>query len=387
MSLSRLGHLARLGPLPLLAGAVLWAACGDNVPGDGSGMEDPPETTITGGPSGDTPLGAASFTFTSDTGRTFECQLDGAAFTACLSPLPVTVTEGAHTLAVRAIDDQGLADPSPATRAYRGVGTGSGTRVRLVAANLTSGNNQSYELGHGGRILDGLNPDIVMIQEFNYFPNNGATEIRNWVTSVFGADYQVYREPVAASNPIPNGVISKYPIVAMGVWENTASPNREFVWTRINVPGDKDLWAISVHLLTNDNAREGEATQLRGYINANVPAGDYLVIGGDFNTDTRTEASVTVLSQIVDTAAPYPVDQGGDGDTNANRNSPYDWLMLDADLKAKRVPVVIGANSFANGLIVDTRVYNPIADLAPALAADSGASMMQHMAVVMDVSL
>ncbi len=380
-------RFARLHVFSILASSALWAGCGDNVPGDGSDTEDPPETTITAGPSGDTPLGDASFTFSSDTGITFECQFDGAPFTACLSPLQVTVTEGAHTFAVRAVDGKGLADPSPATRAYRGIGGGGGggTRIRLVAANLTSGDQQSYDPGHGGRILDGLNPDIVMIQEFNYFPGNGTTEIRNWVTSVFGANYEVYRETGAQ---IPNGVISKYPIRAAGTWEDTESPNREFVWARIDVPGDKDLWAISVHLLTRNAAtRDTEATQLRGYINSNVPAGDYLVIGGDFNTSSRAEAALTTLAQIVDTAAPYPVDQAGDGDTNANRNSPYDWLMLDADLKAKRVPVVIGANSFANGLVVDTRVYSPIADLAPAMATDSGASMMQHMAVVMDVSL
>lgn len=345
-----------------------------------------PDTTITSGPAGDTPLGDASFTFSSnDASAALQCRIDSAPFAPCVSPLLVNVTAGAHTFEVRAIDGAGNVDATPATRLYRGVASGSGTRIRLVAANLTSGNNQSYDPGHGGRILDGLNPDIVMIQEFNYLPGNGATEIRNWVTSVFGPEYDYYRE---SGSSIPNGVISRYPILDAGTWQDTAASNREFVWARLDIPGSIDLWAVSVHLLTRDApTRDTEAAQLRDYINANVPAGDYLVIGGDFNTRSRTEAALTTFSTIVHTAAPYPVDQNGDGDTNAGRSSPYDWVLLDSQLKALQVPVTIGANSFPNGLVVDTRVYTPIADLAPALASDSGASMMQHMAVVIDVRI
>jgi hypothetical protein len=49
--------------------------------------------------------------------------------------------------------------------------------------------------------------------------------------------------------------------------------------------------------------------------------------------------------------------------------------------------VLIGPSSFADGAVVDTRVFDPISDLAPALATDSGAPSMQHMAVVRDVVL
>jgi len=44
-------------------------------------------------------------------------------------------------------------------------------RLRLVAANTTSGTQQSYDPGHGIRIFQGLKPDVVMIQEFNYGDN------------------------------------------------------------------------------------------------------------------------------------------------------------------------------------------------------------------------
>ena len=126
---------------------------------------------------------------------------------------------------------------------------------------------------------------------------------------------------------------------------------------------------------------------LVGFITANVPAGDYLVIGGDMNSDTRTEPAITTLGQVVRATGPFPVDQAGDGDTNANRNSPYDWVMLDNDLNARAVPVTIGAASFPNGLVFDSRVYTPLTDVSPVLIGDSGAVAMQHMAVVKDVLL
>src|SRR5262249_24137140 len=54
---------------------------------------------------------------------------------------------------------------------------------------------------------------------------------------------------------------------------------------------------------------------------------------------------------------------------------------------AMEIPVEIGASTFPNGFVADTRVYNPIEDLAPALATDSGASYMQHMGIVRDFAL
>ena len=51
------------------------------------------------------------------------------------------------------------------------------------------------------------------------------------------------------------------------------------------------------------------------------------------------------------------------------------------------MPVVIGENSFANGLVFDSRVYTPLSDVAPVVQSDSGATNMQHMAVIRDFRL
>lgn len=50
--------------------------------------------------------------------------------------------------------------------------------IRIMAANTTSGNGQDYDLGHGNRIFQGLDPDIALVQELNYL-NNTPTDLRS----------------------------------------------------------------------------------------------------------------------------------------------------------------------------------------------------------------
>jgi len=254
-------------------------------------------------------------------------------------------------------------------------------RVRLMAANISSGNYQSYDPGHGTRIFQGTKPDVVMIQEFNY-GDNSASAIRGWVNTAFGTSFYYYRE---AGAQIPNGVISRWPILASGEWDDPYVSNRDFAWARIDIPGPKDLWVVSVHLLTADAAtRNNEANSLVSRIKANIPLGDYLAIAGDFNTDTRSESAFSTFSQVVTTSSPYPADKNGNTNTNATRAKPYDHVLVDSDLRAYQTSTVIGSSTFSAGLVVDTRVYSPLSDISPALSTDSGATNMQHMAVIKD---
>jgi endonuclease/exonuclease/phosphatase family metal-dependent hydrolase len=266
--------------------------------------------------------------------------------------------------------------------------------IRILTGNITSGNFSSYDPGEGNRIFQGLHPDIALIQEMNVgvSPNkNTAATYRAWVTANFGSTFSYYVEPTNAGGDIPNGIVSRYPIIAAGEWDDTTMTNRDYVWAHINIPGDKDLWAVSVHISSGGGAsqRNEEAGEIKSYIQTLVPAGDYLVLGGDFNTTSRTEACIGTLSTVVVTTGPFPVDQAGDGDTNNGRGSPYDWVMPDTDLNAVKTTLVIGSNSFPNGLVFDSRVYTPLSAVAPILATDSNSTYpngsmtnMQHMAVM-----
>ncbi|MFL5838854.1 MAG: hypothetical protein ACJ77Z_00190 [Thermoleophilaceae bacterium] len=80
---------------------------------------DPPTTTITAGPNGNSLEKAPQFEFTSDVPGSFECSLDSAAFAPCTSPhkagpLPL----GFHTFSVRALDADGQPDAAPPVRAW-----------------------------------------------------------------------------------------------------------------------------------------------------------------------------------------------------------------------------------------------------------------------------
>jgi hypothetical protein len=79
-----------------------------------------PNTTINSGPSSLTNDPTPTFTFSSnDQSSTFQCKVDGGAFTSCTSPhTTATLPDGARTIQVRAIDNGGHIDSSPATWSF-----------------------------------------------------------------------------------------------------------------------------------------------------------------------------------------------------------------------------------------------------------------------------
>src|SRR5438552_3188773 len=201
--------------------------------------------------------------------------------------------------------------------------------LRVMSANLTSGNLQKYETP-GLDIFKGLKPDVVAIQEFNY-SNNTASDFKEMLDSTFGTNFSYFRETNSGYS-IPNGIISRYPIIETGSWTDPvlAGPNRGFAWARIELPGTNELYLVSVHLYSSGTAtdRNTEATTIKNQIEANFPAGAWVVVAGDFNTTTRTEAAIgTFKTFLSDEPIPTDAESGGDPDTNANRSSPYDYVL------------------------------------------------------------
>lgn len=79
-----------------------------------------PATSIDSGPADPTNDPAPSFSF-SGTGPqvSFECSTDGSAFAACSTPFAMPgLAEGLHSFRVRAIDQVGNVDPTPAERTF-----------------------------------------------------------------------------------------------------------------------------------------------------------------------------------------------------------------------------------------------------------------------------
>lgn len=269
---------------------------------------------------------------------------------------------------------------------FTGLAFGEPVKLRLVAANLTSGNAQSYSPdnsnhsnpeGAGARILKALKPDIVLIQEFNT-----SVPARQWINRTFGGEFHFTREE---GKQIPNGIISRFPIAESGVWDDPVLDNRDFVWARVRLPGERDLWLVSVHLHSKGaTSRAAQSAALVELVRRKVPADALLVIGGDLNTRGTDEKCFGVLSEVVVIPGNPPADAHGIIHTNAPRNRPYDWLLASKALDPAGVPVAIAGRRFPRGLVFDTRVFEPLSELPPAQRGDSGAPNMQHMAVVRD---
>jgi hypothetical protein len=80
--------------------------------------ETPPQTSIVRGPAASTTATTANFSLTSsETGSSFDCNLDGEGWEPCAAtPTYTELESGEHEFSARAIDANGNIDPTPAVR-------------------------------------------------------------------------------------------------------------------------------------------------------------------------------------------------------------------------------------------------------------------------------
>lgn len=272
----------------------------------------------------------------------------------------------------------------PARAAQMPVLTPTRVPVRVMAANLT-GDSQKYE-APALRILRGLRPDVVAVQEFRY-ADSTAADLRTMVEAALGAGFVFYREPGYASG-IPNGVISRFPILTAGSWPSGVS-NRGFAWAELDLPGTNDLFVISVHFKAGSSDATTRATQAAGLcqqIQANVPPGALVVVAGDFNLQSRGEPALATLNSMLrDDPIPTDAESGGNPNTNEPRSRPYDLVLPNALLRPLHVPMMIGSRQFDRGLVFDSRLFTPLDAVDPVHTDDSGTA--QHMAVLKEFSV
>jgi len=250
--------------------------------------------------------------------------------------------------------------------------------ITIMSANITSGNYQSYE-SPGIRIFQGLQPDIILIQEFSY--RSGTLD--QFVDTAFGTEYDYMIE--GGSESIPNGVVSRYPIIDSGQWNDPHVPDRDFAWAIIDIPGDTNLQCISVHFKADSGSsgiRTQEAQAIVDLIDTNFDPDAYVVLGGDLNTRVASEQALTILNSALAVNTHIPVDQNGNRNTSEPRSKPYDWCIPNDLLDAQHVTLTIGSSNYPNGLVFDSRVYSPLSEVSPVQVGDSHVSGMQHMAVM-----
>jgi hypothetical protein len=100
----------------------------------------PPDTTITSGPTGTTNDATPTFAFAaSEASSVFECRVDAGSWASCTSPWTTSaLSDGAHSVSVRATDVAGNTDASPATRSFT-VATAAPADTTAPDTTITSG--------------------------------------------------------------------------------------------------------------------------------------------------------------------------------------------------------------------------------------------------------
>ncbi len=251
-----------------------------------------------------------------------------------------------------------------------------------MSANL-NGNVQSYQ-PFALRIFEGLKPDIVAIQEFNYL-NNTPADFRSMLDTAFGTNFVYFRE---TGYTIPNGIISRFPLRAAGSWDDPLVSDRGFAWAQVALPGTNDLYVVSLHLYSSGTTtdRDTEATLVKSLISSNFPPEAWVIVAGDFNTSTRTEPAIdTFTTFLSDSPIPTDAQSGGNPNTNEPRNKPYDYVLPSFSFTNALTNVVFPSHVYSNGLVFDSRVYTNdlgLADFSPIQLGDS--SNAQHMAILKD---
>jgi hypothetical protein len=102
-------------------------------------VDPPPDTQVTSGPGPAVRRTSATLAFSSsEAGSTFQCRLGSAEFAPCTTPLKLTgLPEGRHVFRVRAIDDRGKLDDTPAVHRWRVDRTSPRLRISRRATPMT----------------------------------------------------------------------------------------------------------------------------------------------------------------------------------------------------------------------------------------------------------
>ena len=168
-----------------------------------------PDTTISSQPANPTNGSSVSFSFTGvdnmtpANGLTFQCQLDGSAFTPCASPQGYSnLGGGSHTFAVRATDGAGNSDSSPASYTWTIIPPAPILSVTGNDAPISTGSNSPVALDYTDFLSATVNSGSV-VRTFT-IRNNGNADLAGLNITVVGgaaSDFAVTVSPATSVTP------------------------------------------------------------------------------------------------------------------------------------------------------------------------------------------
>jgi hypothetical protein len=168
-----------------------------------------PDTSITSDPGSPNKLSTVTFAFsgvdnmTPANGLTFQCQLDGGAFTACSSPQSYSgVGGGNHTFAVKAVDAAGNVDGSAATYSWTMVPPAPLLSVSGNDTAITNGDTTPAVADHTDFISATVSSGSI-VRTF-LIRNDGDADLTSLAVTLTGADvsdFTVSNPPATSVTP------------------------------------------------------------------------------------------------------------------------------------------------------------------------------------------
>ena len=324
-----------------------------------------PETTIDSGPTGLVASSLASISFSSsESGSTFECKLDSAAWQACTSPRALTgLAQGAHTFRVRATDAAGNVDATEATRTWTVdtaapdtiIGTGPSGPTASAAASLSFGSTETgstfeCKLDDGAwqactspRALSGLaqGAHTFSVRATDQAGNVDLTEaVRTWTVDTQAPDTSLTGGPsgVAASTS------ASFPFTATEVGSTFQCRLDDGAWTTCTTPRALTGLAQGAHTFrvrATDAAGNVDATEAVRTWSVDTVAPDTSISSGPSGTVSSTTAAIEFGSADPDAGFQCRLDEGAWEDCD----SPRTLTALAQGAHAFRVRAVDSAGN------------------------------------------
>ncbi|WP_035561916.1 beta strand repeat-containing protein [Hymenobacter sp. IS2118] len=193
-----------------------------------------PQTSIVSGPPANTNSTTATFSFSSNESPvTYQASLDGAGFTATANPRVYTgLTDGSHTLSVRAADAAGNVDATPATYSWTVDTTSPTALISSTATSPTSTSPIPVTVTFSEAVSGFVASDVVLDNgTLSGFAGSGTTYTFNVTPAGNGAvTVNVPANVAIDANNTGNSAATQFTIqynapITVAVWNGSMSTN------------------------------------------------------------------------------------------------------------------------------------------------------------------